>query len=47
LCKQCGCAPFPTGKVPTGAETAADNIRCLEGIDLSAVKRIPVDGRSR
>ena len=27
-------------------DTAAINIRCLEGIELSELKRIPVDGRS-
>ena len=46
-CKTCGCAPFATGKAPTGAETAAINIRCLEGIDLTTIARVPVDGRSR
>jgi hypothetical protein len=46
FCSTCGCAPFATGKAPTGAETAAINIRCLEGVDLVAIKRIPVDGRS-
>lgn len=46
FCPDCGCAPFSLGTAPDGAETAAINIRCLEGIDLSAVKRIAVDGRS-
>jgi len=47
FCKTCGCAPFATGKGPDGAETAAVNVRCLEGVDLASVKRIPIDGRSR
>lgn len=46
FCPDCGCAPFGFGKTPDGAEMAAVNIRCLEGIELSEVKRIPVDGRS-
>jgi hypothetical protein len=46
FCPTCGCAPFATGKASSGAETAAINVRCLEGIDLSAIKRRPVDGRS-
>lgn len=47
FCKSCGCAPFATGKGPDGAEMTAINVRCLEDIDLAAVKRVPVDGRSR
>lgn len=47
FCAQCGCAPFATGTVPGGAAMAAVNVRCLEGIDLGAVKRVFVDGRSR
>jgi len=46
FCPTCGCAPFASGKDRAGAETAAVNIRCLEGIDLGAIKRVPVDGRS-
>ncbi len=46
FCPTCGCAPFGFGKAPDGAETAAINIRCLEEIDLGAIKRKPVDGRS-
>jgi hypothetical protein len=47
FCPSCGCAPFATGKAPSGVATAAINVRCLEGVDLAAVKRIPMDGRSR
>jgi hypothetical protein len=25
---------------------AAINVRCLEGVDLAALKRVPYDGRS-
>lgn len=47
FCPVCGCAPFATGKTPSGAATAAVNVRCLEGGDLGAVRRVPFDGRSR
>ena len=47
FCPSCGCAPFGFGTNPSGAATAAVNVRCLEGIDLAALKRIPYDGRSR
>lgn len=46
FCPDCGCAPFGLGKSPDGKAVAAINIRCIEGIDLAAVKRVPVDGRS-
>lgn len=45
FCTNCGCAPFGFGS-NNGAEMAAVNIRCLEGIELSAIKREFVDGRS-
>ncbi|MEO3998467.1 GFA family protein [Mesorhizobium sp. CAU 1732] len=45
FCPNCGCAPFGMGK-RGDTEMAAINIRCLEAIELSEVKRIPVDGRS-
>ena len=45
FCPDCGCAPFATGKGPGGVATAGINVRCLEGVDLSTVKRVPVDGR--
>jgi len=46
FCAQCGCAPFSFGTSPDGVATAAINIRCLNEIDLAAIKRVPVDGRS-
>lgn len=46
FCPDCGCAPFGMGTAPDGTATAAINIRCIEGADLTAVKRVPVDGRS-
>lgn len=46
FCPSCGCAPFAAGKAPDGTATAAVNVRCLDGVDLSSVKRKQVDGRS-
>ena len=46
FCPNCGCAPVGFGTAPDGKATAAVNIRCLEGVDLTSVKRVPVDGRS-
>lgn len=46
FCPNCGCAPFGFGTAPDGKATAAVNIRCLEGVELASVKRVPVDGRS-
>jgi hypothetical protein len=45
FCPNCGCAPFGFG-VHNDVAMAAVNIRCLEGVELAAVPRVPVDGRS-
>lgn len=47
FCAQCGCAPFSEGAGPDGQAIAAVNVRCLDNFDLSAVKIVPFDGRSR
>ena len=46
FCAACGCAPFASGQNRAGEPIAAINVRHLEGVDLSTVKRIAVDGRS-
>src|ERR1700682_2726185 len=46
FCPKCGCAPFASGKDRSGAATAAINVRCLEDVELSSLKKVPVDGRS-
>ena len=43
---KCGCAPFGFGIDRSGAATAAVNVRCLEGVDLLSLKKVPTDGRS-
>jgi hypothetical protein len=45
FCATCGCAPFGFGTAPDGTETAAVNLRCIEGIDLTGIERVPVNGR--
>jgi len=47
FCHVCGCTTFGIGK-PPGAkeETAAINVRCLEGVDLENLERRQFDGRS-
>jgi hypothetical protein len=45
FCPKCGCAPFGLG-ASRGTETAAINVRCLEGVELESIKRQFVDGRS-
>jgi hypothetical protein len=46
FCRKCGCAPLGFGTDRSGAAIAAVNVRCLEGLELSSIKRVPVDGRS-
>jgi hypothetical protein len=46
FCATCGCAPFGFGKDRSGADTAAINVRCLEAVEFTSLKRMPVDGRS-
>jgi len=46
FCPSCGCAPFGFGKDRKGGDTAAINVRCLEGVEPASLKRIAVDGRS-
>lgn len=47
FCPDRGCAPFGFGKDPAGKHTAAVNVRCLEGVEISTLKRMPYDGRSK
>lgn len=46
FCPICGCAPFGFGTDPKGQATAAINVRCLEGVELGTLQRVPYDGRS-
>ncbi len=46
FCPTCGCAPFGMGADKDGNETVAVNVRCLESMDIAALKVNHFDGRS-
>lgn len=47
FCKTCGIKSFCRGTDKNGAETVSINTRCLDGVDLDALKIQKYDGRSR
>ena len=47
FCSNCGVESFAQGQKPDGSAHVAINVRCLEGVDLAALKTMPFDGRSR
>jgi hypothetical protein len=46
FCPTCGVQSFARGKGPDGKPMIAINARCLEGVDVGALKVTAVDGRS-
>ena len=46
FCPECGIHPFGEGTDPSGNRIAAINVRCLEGVELSALSVSHFDGRS-
>jgi hypothetical protein len=46
FCPQCGVGAFSRGKAPSGKEMVAVNVRCLDDLDIAALKPAPFDGRS-
>ena len=46
FCKVCGIKPFGRGIGPGGAKTVAINTRCLDDLDLDALKVQKYDGKS-
>jgi len=46
FCASCGVGSFSRGLAPNGDETYAVNVRCLEGVDTSALNIKPFDGKS-
>ena len=46
FCKVCGVQPFAFAKDPKGVDTAAINARCVDGVDVTALSRVPYDGAS-
>ena len=48
FCATCGCAPFGEGTHPTTCVASVGvNVRCLPGVDLDTLARMPFDGASR
>ena len=46
FCSTCGVQSFALGTGPDGAEMAAINVNCLEGVDARTIETTPVDGKS-
>jgi hypothetical protein len=46
FCAQCGVGAFSRGAAPDGKEVVAVNVRCLDEVDIKALKTTPFDGRS-
>lgn len=46
FCSACGIHPYGEGMDPKGNRMAAINLRCLEGIDLSAIPVQEFNGRA-
>ncbi len=47
FCPTCGIESFATGTGREGQPMVSINVRCLDGVDLSALERTPFDGKSR
>jgi hypothetical protein len=46
FCSTCGVESFARGRTNDGRDVIAINVRCLEGVDISALNPSPFDGRS-
>lgn len=46
FCSTCGIQPFARGTRLDGTKMAAINVRCLDGVDVDALKVKKVDGKS-
>jgi hypothetical protein len=46
FCPYCGVEAFARGTAPNGSEMIALNVRSIDGIDVTALKPQPFDGRS-
>jgi hypothetical protein len=46
FCPHCGVGSFSRGTAPDGREMVAVNVRCLDDVDIGALKITPFDGRS-
>lgn len=46
FCKTCGLKSFAKGRRRDGSPMRAVNVRCVDGLDIAAIKITPVDGKS-
>jgi len=46
-CTACGIESFVRGEMPDGTAVVGINVRCLDGVDIAALKPKPFDGKSR
>jgi hypothetical protein len=46
FCSNCGVESFARGNTGDGRDMIAINVRCLDGVDISALDPKPFDGRS-
>ena len=47
FCSTCGISSFGAGKKPDGTEMNSINVRCLDGVDIDALKVQRFDGKSK
>jgi hypothetical protein len=47
FCETCGIESFARAVSPEGVDMAAINVRCLDDVDVFALKPHPFDGKSR
>ena len=45
FCKTCGVRPFAYGTGPDGTETAAINVRCIDGVDAHTLEPQKFSGK--
>jgi hypothetical protein len=45
FCPECGIESFARGQAPDGSEMVAVNVRCLDDVDIGALKLTPFDGK--
>src|SRR5712692_6651185 len=46
FCESCGIGAYSRGIAPDGAPTFAINVRCLDDVDVAALKPTPFDGKN-
>ena len=46
FCESCGVGSYSRGSAPNGEPTFAVNVRCLDGVDIAALKLVPFNGRA-